>query len=151
MVLGAFRDGLYNLFLALHLVSVVAAFAPAVIHPLLIARTRPDGDTALGRLAGAMVANSRVVHIPALVLTAPFGIAMVLLSDDVWEMGDPWISASFLVWIALCGIVTGVILPGERALAAGDASAERKVAFGGQLATLGFVIMLWLMIWKPGA
>jgi hypothetical protein len=41
-------------------------------------------------------------------------------------------------------------VPGERAMAAGDLSAETKVAMGGQIITVLTLVMLYLMIWKPG-
>ena len=44
-----------------------------------------------------------------------------------------------------------MILPAERKLAAGDLEAEKKVAMGGQIATVLTLVMLYLMIWKPGA
>jgi hypothetical protein len=43
-----------------------------------------------------------------------------------------------------------VILPGERRQAAGDAAAAKRVELGGTLATLLFLVLLYLMIWKPG-
>ena len=54
------------------------------------------------------------------------------------------------MWLALCGVITGLVLPAERRLAAGDLAAEAKVALGGQLATVLALVMLYLMIWKPG-
>jgi hypothetical protein len=49
---------------------------------------------------------------------------MVLTSDDVFSFGDTWVSLAFLVWLAICGVITGMTLPAERKLAAGDLSVE---------------------------
>ena len=51
----------------------------------------------------------------------------------------------------MCGIVSGMILPAQRALAAGDRAAQRKLDLGDQLAVLLLVVMLYLMVFKPGS
>jgi uncharacterized membrane protein len=152
MILATYQDGLYKLFFLCHMVSFVIAFAPAVVNPVLVAQVKGDGDMgSLGRLAGHLAKNGRTIHFPALLALGGFGIAMVLASDPVWGFDQTWVSLAFLVWIAICGVITGVVLPGERQLAAGDAAAEKKVALGGQIATVLTLVMLYLMIWKPGA
>jgi uncharacterized membrane protein len=97
-----------------------------------------------------MALNTKRVYFPALVLTAAFGIGLVLVSDDAWGFDQAWVSLSFLVWIALCGVVSGIIMPGERKVGGGDVSAMKQVAMGGQIATVLLLVMLYLMIWKPG-
>jgi len=152
MILAAVNDSMDKLLLTGHMLSFVVAFAPAVINPVLFAKAKGDGDdTALVRLAGHLAGNGRQIHFPALIALGGFGIAMVLTSDDQFGFGDTWVSLAFLVWLAICGVVTGLLLPGERKLAAGDLSAEKLVERGGQLTTLLVLVMLYLMIWKPGA
>lgn len=152
MVFAAVTDGVYKLLYLGHMVSFLVAFAPAVIHPILTAQTKGDDDlSALGRLSGHMAGNGRRIHFPALVALGAFGLAMVLTSEEVSDFGQAWVSLALLVWLAICGVVSGLLLPAERKLAAGDASAERLVERGGQIATLLLLVMLYLMIWKPGA
>lgn len=124
MVLAAYGDGLYKLLLLGHIVALLVAFAPA---------------------------NGRRLHLPALVVTGALGIALVLVSGDAWSFDQAWVSLAFLVWLALAGVVSAVIIPAERKLAAGDPAAERQVGLGGQLVTVLLLVMLYLMIWKPGA
>lgn len=150
MVLADISSGLYKLLFLGHIVTFLVAFAAAVIHPILSVQVKDDGEGALQRLAAHMAANGRRIHFPALILTAAFGIGLVLVSDDVWGFDQAWISLAFLVWIAMCGIVSAMIMPGERKLAAGDLEAEKKIALGGQIVTVLLLIMLYLMIWKPG-
>lgn len=150
MILAAYRSGAYNLLLLLHIVSLVAAFAPAVIHPLLGAQTQRDSAEVSRATAGHMAANTRRVHFPALVLTGVFGFGMVPMSDPVFQFDQTWVYLAVLVWIALCGVVSGVILPGERKAAEGVEAARSQVAVGGQIATFLLIVMLYLMIWKPG-
>jgi hypothetical protein len=152
MILAAYDDGLYNALFLGHMISFLVAFAPAVINPILAAKVKRDGDEgALIRLSGHMASNGRQIHFPALIALGGFGIAMVLTSDPVWSFGDTWVSLAFLVWLALGGVVLGLLLPAERRLAAGDLAAEPKVAMGGQIVTVLLLVMLYLMIWKPGA
>lgn len=150
MVLGAYNDNLYNAFLALHILSVLVAFAPGAAHPATMARYRADGAPAMARLAGAMAANTRAVYLPALIAVGVFGAVLVLLSGDSWSFGDTWVVGGILAWVVACGIVSGMILPAEKALAAGDESAEKRIAMGGQLATIALIVLLWLMVFKPG-
>jgi hypothetical protein len=50
----------------------------------------------------------------------------------------------------LCGIVTAVILPSERKVAAGDVAALAKVKAAGGIATLLVIVQIGLMVFKPG-
>jgi uncharacterized membrane protein len=149
MIFAAYRDTGYNVVLYLHILTVVVAFAPAVVHPLTLERMR--GDSSLGRVAGIAADNGRKVYFPALIATGLLGIVLILLSDDVWEFSELWISLSFLVWIAICGLVSGMIMPNERRVAGGDVDAGKKVTIAGQIVTVLFLVMLYLMVFKPGA
>ena len=139
----------HNVLLLLHIASVVVAFAPASAHPLLSKQYGEDGPEALQRFSQLAARNGQRVYAPALLLAGLFGLALVIESDGI-DFGQTWVWLAVLVWIALNAIVTGAILPGERKLAAGHASAHKRVELGGMLATILFVIMLYLMIWKPG-
>ncbi len=149
MVLAAVTDFSYRLLFLLHIVSIVAAFAPAVVNPLVAARAKQDGQ--LRTFAGYMAANDKRVHFPALVLAGLFGLGLVFSSDDLWKFDQAWVSLALLSWIALCGVVSGLVTPAERKVAAGDAEAEKQVVLGAQIVTVLFLVMLYLMIWKPGA
>ncbi len=148
-------DNLYRILFLLHIVSIVAAFAPMVIHPALAAQARKDGHGTLVKAAGWMAGNGRRIHFPALILVGVFGLGMVFTSDpgsgeNLFEFDQTWVSLSLLVWIGLCGVVSGLILPSERKVAAGDLSAEKAANLGGAISSVLFLVMLYLMIWKPG-
>lgn len=154
--MSAAFGGMYKVLLLLHLLSVVVAFAPAVVNPIYAAQMKGEGEGVFQRFAGHMAANGRRIHFPALIATGVFGLGMVFSSkpdgadENLIEFDQAWVSLSLLVWIALCGVVSGMILPAERKLSAGDMEAEKKVAMGSQIATVLFLVMLYLMIWKPG-
>jgi len=149
-IASALPDTLYRILFLLHIVAVVAAFAPMVVNPVLTARSKADGEGSLLQVARYMSANGRQIHLPALVLVGLFGLGMVVTSDDLFAFDQVWVSLALLVWLAIGGVVSGVLLPGERRLADGDLTQERRLERGGQAVTVLFLVMLYLMIWKPG-
>jgi hypothetical protein len=152
MILAAYGDGLYKLLFFGHMASFLVAFAPAVIHPILGTQAKADGDPgALARLTGHMAGNGRRIHFPALIALGAFGLAMVFTSSDAIAFDQAWVSLAFLGWLGICGVVSGMLLPAERKVAAGDESALVAVERAGQISTLLLVVMLYLMVWRPGA
>ena len=152
MILAAYRDTGYNIILLVHIVAVVVAFAPAAINPLLERHfVRNGGDAALQTWAGFARDYTKKLSLGSIVLLLVTGVLMILLSDEVIEFSDVWISLSFLVWFAIAGVVSALILKGERLVASGDMKGRELLAKGGPIATLLFLVMLYLMIFKPGA
>jgi hypothetical protein len=155
--LAAIADTSYELVLVLHIISVVVAFAPAVAHPITGARVKAaEGDEGVVRFTAAVVAPGRWVYFPALVLSGVFGGALIGLSkpdadsEVLWQFEQTWIWLGITIWVVLCGIVSGVILPAERKVAAGDLSAQKRVEAAGGIATLLAVVQIGLMVFKPG-
>lgn len=141
----------YKVFFFLHILSVVVAFAPASVHPLLARQFGSDSPQLLQRFAGFAAQNGRRVYAPALLLAGLWGILIIVTQEgDYFAFDQTWVNLAFVVWIAMNGVVHGIILPNERKLGAGDAEAEKRVDTGGMLVTVLFLIMLYLMIWKPG-
>lgn len=149
MILAAYRDNAYDLVLFLHILTVIVAFAPAVVHPILITfeQRRPEGD--VQALAARIVAPGRVYAI-ALALTGILGMGLISMSDDVISWGDTWIWLSILLWIVLQGVLHGLMLPAERAVASGDESAVRKLDTFGPILGVLAVVLIYLMVFKPG-
>ena len=149
MVFADYGDNVYNLALFLHIVSVIVAFAPAVVHPLTFERMK--GDSAIGRISAIAADNGKKVYFPALIAVGALGTILLVLGGEVVEFSDLWATLAFILWVAICGIVSGVIMPNERRVAGGDEAAAKKVAMGGQIATLLVLVVLYLMVFKPGA
>ncbi len=150
MIIATVGSSLYKVLFLGHMLSFLIAFAPAVINPVLVARVRGQGDMPmLGKLAGHLLKNSQQIHFPALLALGGFGILMVLEGDLGFD--HAWVSLSFLVWLAIAGIISGVMLPAQRRLAGGDPTAASVVERAGQLVSALVLVMLYLMIWKPGA
>lgn len=141
----------YKLLFLLHITAIVVAFSPAVVHTALIRQLAEDRSPALQRFAGYAALNNQRIHGTALILAGLFGIGLILASDEAFQFSDAWISAAFVVWIAMNGVLHALIVPGERQLGTGDATVRSRLDLGGGLMTVLFFVMLYLMIWKPGA
>lgn len=151
MLIAAIGDVSYDLMLLIHLAAVVVTFAPAAINPLLDRHFEKNGgEPVLRNWAGFSAFYTSRISLPGLVVLLVTGVLMILLSDDVWEFSQTWISLAFLVWFAIGGVVSAMILKGEKQMAAGDSSGRALIAKGGPIATLLLVIMLYLMVFKPG-
>lgn len=144
-------DTTYKVLFFLHILSVVVAFAPASVHPLLQRQFGADSPQMLQRLTGFTSQNSRRVYSPALILAGLWGILIIVTQEgDYFAFDQLWVNLAMVVWIAMNGVVHAMIIPGERKMAAGEAGAEKRVDTGGMIVTLLFLVMLYLMIWKPG-
>jgi uncharacterized membrane protein len=150
-MIAAYRETGYNIVLFLHILTVLVAFAPAFVHPLLANQTKALDAPARGKVLAMISGNGRRIYAPALVLTGLFGFALQGMSDSVIEFGDTWFWLAIIVWLAMNGVLHAVLLPAERAVADGDESASSRVDAAGGLLTVLLLFMLYLMIFKPGA
>ena len=152
MLLARVNDDLYQTILFIHLLAFLVSFAPAIMNPLLANHLKRDGDESAMRSWARFTSfyTSRI-SLSGLVVLLLTGVWMVLISEDVWEFSQLWISLAFVVWIALGGVVSAMILKGEKAMAAGDLAKEILVSRGGKIATVLAAVMLYLMVFKPGA
>ena len=131
----------------------VVAFAPAVVNPILMAKVKARGRRRHARQGRRPPGEQR----PADPL--PSADRARRVRDRHGAHLRPGLRRSTTPgcrWPSSCGwpssaVVIGVLLPAERKLAAGDLDAEKKVAMGGQIVTVLTLVMLYLMIWKPGA
>ena len=149
MILAAVGDDAYNIVLLLHILTVIVGFAPAAVHPFIDAGLQDAPEARMAFLRRAAT-NGHRIYLPAITVAGLLGIVLIFMSDDAISFSDAWISASFLVWIIIMGLVAGVVIPGEKAAGQGDFSKERMVTIGGQIVSLLLVVMLYLMIFKPG-
>lgn len=152
MILAAYRDTGYNIILLLHIVAVIAAFAPTVVNPLLERHlAREGGASSLPAWAAFAHDYTKKIVMGSLVLALITGILMVVMSDELIEFSEMWISLSFLVWFAIAGVVSALVGKGQRLVAAGDMKGRELLAKGGPIVVVLLLVMLYLMIFKPGA
>lgn len=158
MVLAAINDTGYDILLLVHIAAVIVAFAHPVLSPVFERQLASgDGDAGLRTWAGFSRDYIRKISLTALVVVLVTGILLIVTSevpgtDDLaWEFSDPWISIAFLVWLAIAGVLSALTLKGHRLLASGDAKGRELLARGGPIVILLLLVMLYLMIFKPGA
>lgn len=135
--------------LFLHIASVLVAFAPIVVHGLVLHHATEQGPSAIRSWAGFMARYDQRIYGHALGLAGAFGLALVLTQDH-WELSQSWIASAFLLWVVMNAVLHALVIPAERKLAAGDLTQERKLKIGGLLMTFLFLSMIHLMIFKPG-
>jgi len=150
LLVGVVGSGIYKALLLLHILAVLVAFAPAVVHALAGPRLMKVDEAAGRHFAGVAAGDDRTVHLPALLAVGVLGFALVGASGEAWKFSDPWVFISALLWLVIGGIVGAVIIPANKQVAAGDRAAEARVAAGGGIASLLIVIVLFLMVVKPG-
>ena len=126
----------YKLFLLLHIASIIVAFAPVIVGAVALA---PGGRRAS---VPALSDTGRLVYSGGLIAAGLFGILLILASDDVWKFDQTWISLAFVVWIAMNGVFHAMIFPRR---GGGD-----RAQLGMAIMDVLLIIMLYLMIWKPG-
>jgi hypothetical protein len=156
MLLADIGDTPYNIMLLLHILAMFVAFAPAFVHPFIDNDTRGMPD-ARQRIFSGIAQRGMRIYGAALIVGGLLGFGVAGMSgkdanDELFiSVSDSWVWPSVVLWIAMNGVLHGMILKGEKAVAAGDESSVKTVALGGQLITVMFLITLYLMVFKPGA
>ena len=150
MILAAVGDTGYNVVLLLHILTMMLAFAPLFVHPFISDQSKEFDAANQGKLLGFISGNGRRIYSPALIVTGLLGFALSGMSSDVYEMSQGWLIAAALLWVAMNGVLHAVVFPNEHKWADGDAAAEKMVKAGGSAVSLILVVMLYLMIFKPG-
>lgn len=148
-------SGSYAVVLILHLLTVAFLVGPAAVAGVVSA-----GQARAGR-ADALRSSSRTsrIYTMATLLPVLLGTAMVGLGDvgEQWDLGQPWISASFALWLAAVALTLGLVVPAQQAAVAAieagrdDSAPAGRIAAGAGLAMLAWVAIFVLMVTKPGA
>jgi len=150
VIVAEVGSDIYNVLFLLHILAVIVTFAPGFVWPMLTSGLRRAGKS-LGTEANQVAADSTVrIQGPAAVLAGLFGIGLIVTSDEVWKFSQRWISIAFVLWFILIGLVFGLLLPTYRKVAGGDTASEQRAAMFHGMLHLLLVLMLIVMIWKPG-
>ncbi len=90
-----------------------------------------------------------------MVLAGFFGLAMVGMSKtsgvEIFSFKQAWVSIALAIWIVQVALFIFAILPTQRKAAAGDAEAAKRMPMVTGIIHLSLLVMLYLMIWRPGA
>lgn len=127
----------YKFFLLLHILAAIVAFGPLFAFGAL-SRT--------GRLA-ELAKLHLYVTLPAMILTWVFGMGLVGMSDKLIKMSQTWIVLAVIFW--LIALVVGAVLV-RPALVNDSADARKKLSMGIGITHLCLVVLLYLMVFKPG-
>jgi uncharacterized membrane protein len=170
--LGA-NSGIYKFVLVLHLMSAIIGFGSVFLFGVFGVKAKARGGREGLAITETTVDVAKnwsewfIYAVPVL------GILLVLLSDDLYKFSQSWISLSFLLYIVAVGISHAVHFPNLRRmnelmaqLTAGgppaggqggpppqvvelEARGKRAGAVGAVLNLL-VVVIVFLMVWKPG-
>lgn len=164
----------YKIVLLLHILCAIVGFGTVLLNGLYgrEAKRRPGpGGLAISE------ANLAISGIAEYFIYAVFvlGLALVGMSDKAWAFGQTWIWLAMVLYIVGIGVSHGVVFPNARRMknlaaelvAAGpppegappgpppqvEEMARREKTLGASSAFLDIllVVILVLMIWKPGA
>ena len=151
---------LYNLVLVLHILTVIIGFGGTFIAGFYgrESANRPGREG----LAVAETTLKVTGTIPTVAIyTVPIlGILLILLSDDTWKFSEAWISLSLLLYIVLVALAVTVQVPAIRRMVAMRSGSEgaqslemqalgKKAAMVGGIVNLLWVVVLFLMVFKP--
>src|SRR3982751_3845006 len=95
---------LYQLVLVLHILAAIIGFGGTFIAAFYGAESarRPGREGFV--VAETTMKVTSLVPTMAVYTVPVLGILLILLSDDVWQFSDAWISISFLLYIALIAV-----------------------------------------------
>lgn len=156
-----YRGDLYNAVLVLHILAAIIGFGGMFIAGFYgnEARTLPGREG----LAVAQTTLKVTGRIPTVAVCAVpiLGILLILMSEDTIKFSAMWVSLSFLLYIVLMGLATGIQVPTIRKMVALRAGADGAASFevqamGKKVATVSaivnvlWVVVLILMVYKPG-
>jgi uncharacterized membrane protein len=172
MLFAALGDTSYNVVLLLHILTAIVGFGAVFLNALYgRAAERRRGAEGLA----IAEANYDVSHMATYFIYAVpvFGILLVLMSDEYYKFSEGWITVSFVLYIIGIGLSHGVLRPNVKKMhglmrelvamgppAAGSATKPtqvdeierraRTVGIVGAVLNLLLIVLLYLMVWKPG-
>lgn len=179
MVLGAIDSDGYKIVLILHILAVVIGIGAVMLNGLYGAQAKarkgPEGlAIAEANFRVSMIAEFVIYTIPL------FGIALVFMSKtdgvQVYDWDQTWIWLSILLYVVALGISHGVVIPTAKKMQglmrelnamgpppAGGPPAGgpppqvvqlealgKKIGAGGASLNILTVVLVFLMVWKPG-
>jgi uncharacterized membrane protein len=145
-----------KLLLAAHLILAVFTVGPLVHAATTAARGIRTGDGAATASASRLLRIYSYVSV--LVVIAGMGLMnQKRRGQQLGEFGDTWIWLSLVLWLVAIGLVLGVIVPTlDRATAqiaeqASVVSLTGRVAASGGVVALLFLVIIVLMVYRPGS
>ncbi|HEV2766819.1 MAG TPA: DUF2269 family protein [Acidimicrobiales bacterium] len=171
------ESGLYRFVLLLHITTVVVGFGPLFFSAASTRLARQRGGAEEAAISDANQQMTEWAE-KAIYAVPVFGILLVLLSDGTWAFDQLWITLSFVLYFAVVAVLHAVVKPTHRRLnevtaslvseggrapaGAGGGGSRRppqlaeleqlgkKLAAGSGALNALVIILIGVMIWKPG-
>jgi uncharacterized membrane protein len=167
------NSGIYKLVLVLHILTAIVGFGAVLLNGIYgqQARARRGPEGLAITQANFLVSRIAQYFIYAVFV---FGVLLVLLSDDVWNFGDSWITAAIVLYALGIGLSHGLLTPNVRRIIAlqeelvamgpppaGAAAGQpppqvveieergRRVGIVSTALQINLVVILMLMVWGP--
>jgi len=152
---------MYDVLLLLHLVAVVVGFGGVLLNGLYAAQAKKRPGPGGVAIAEANFFVSNRVAEMAIYLVPLFGFGLIGASDSAWSLSDSWILGALVLYVI--GLLNAklVLQPTNRRVIemmrdgapdeAAMNAADKRMAAAGGFAHLIFLVIMILMIWKPGA
>jgi uncharacterized membrane protein len=173
MVLGTIDGGFYKFVLVLHILCAIIGFGAVFLNGIYGQQMKVRLQS--GRVSeaiGIFEANELVSKIGEYFIYAVFvlGFGVLGLSDSVWKFSQTWVWLSVVLYILAIGLSHGVLMPAVKRMgvlmhemaagpppaggpppqAAEMASIGQKLGIVGPVLDLSMIVILFLMVWKPG-
>jgi hypothetical protein len=143
---AASTDSSYEIAAFIHIVCAVVGLAPSIV---IAFQSVSGGD--LTDLAKNSFFHTYMVQTVAFIGSFITGMGLIGLSEDEFSFGDPWVSASFLVFILLLGVLHGLAAKAAKQVRAGDVNATSRMVLGHEVVVAFGILLIALMTIKPGA
>jgi hypothetical protein len=127
----------YKIVGLLHILAAVIAFGPLFLYPSL---ARAGSGSTIAKL------HLRLV-LPALAVTGLLGMALVGQSDKVFKMSQTWVVLALIAWVILLVVSWFMVRP---SLTETTPAARGRLSAGIGITHLLLIVLLYLMIFKPG-
>jgi uncharacterized membrane protein len=154
----------YEWLLIGHLLGVfVILMAGGISGGTAMASTRASSAAGVVELLKLQRMSDLYMFSVGAVVAVIFG--SLLVNEAGFSFGDPWISTAFVIVVVMLGVVHAVMAPRAKrareyaeSLGSGPVDEELKTKLGDPLMNLGglvltisLIVLLWLMVTKPGA
>ena len=146
VVLAALNSTGYKVVLLIHVLAVIVGFAPLWLTPVMIRLTAAGDKAAADGLEVSILRFS----LPGIGLAGILGFGLAGMSEKVFKMSQTWLSIAAVLWVVLLALLFFVARPAIKAFRDGDVAARGRIMMVTGISHLILVVMLYLMIFKPG-
>jgi uncharacterized membrane protein len=165
-------DGnVYRFLLLLHIACAVLGFGGLAYNGYYLVRGRRLGGT---EGTGVVEANADVSRIAEILVYAVFvlGLLLVASSQKMWKFSQAWLSAAMVLYLIDIGVLHGFVRRAQKrynelttevngapvrveAAVPGEVGElvrlEQRISIGWAIFDVVFLVVIYLMVFKPGA